>query len=30
MPRVATGNAQAPCAVIGERAADLIRFAHRL
>jgi choline dehydrogenase len=30
MPRVATGNTQAPCAVIGERAADLIRIAHQL
>jgi choline dehydrogenase len=25
MPRVSTGNTQAPCAVIGERAADMIR-----
>lgn len=30
MPRVATGNTQAPCAVIGERAAAMIREAHRL
>ncbi|MET0313111.1 MAG: GMC family oxidoreductase N-terminal domain-containing protein [Hansschlegelia sp.] len=28
MPRVATGNTQAPCAVIGERAAQMIRQAH--
>lgn len=30
MPRVATGNTQAPCAVIGERAAQLIAETHRL
>jgi choline dehydrogenase len=30
MPRVTTGNTQAPCAVIGERAAQMIRAAHRL
>ncbi|HVJ54956.1 MAG TPA: GMC family oxidoreductase N-terminal domain-containing protein [Aliidongia sp.] len=30
MPRVATGNTMAPCVVIGERAADLIRKAHGL
>jgi len=30
MPRVATGNTQAPCAVIGERAADMIRATHHL
>jgi choline dehydrogenase len=28
MPRVTTGNTQAPCAIIGERAAELIRMAH--
>ena len=28
MPRVTTGNTQAPCAVIGERAAELIREEH--
>lgn len=28
MPRVATGNTQAPCAVIGERAARMIRQTH--
>lgn len=30
MPRVTTGNTQAPCAVIGERAAELIRDTHGL
>lgn len=30
MPRVTTGNTQAPCAVIGERAAELLRRAHGL
>jgi choline dehydrogenase len=30
MPRIATGNTQAPCAVIGERATDMIRAAHQL
>ena len=30
MPRVATGNTQAPCAVIGERAAEMIRRTHRI
>ncbi|AJP71209.1 oxidoreductase [Sphingomonas hengshuiensis] len=29
MPRVTTGNTQAPCAVIGERAAEMIRATHR-
>jgi choline dehydrogenase len=28
MPRVATGNTQAPCAIIGERAAQMLREAH--
>jgi choline dehydrogenase len=28
MPRVTTGNTQAPCAIIGERAARMIRTAH--
>jgi len=28
MPRVTTGNTQAPCAIIGERAAEIIRQAH--
>ncbi|WP_043363227.1 GMC family oxidoreductase [Belnapia sp. F-4-1] len=30
MPRVTTGNTQAPCAIIGERAAEVIRKAHGL
>ncbi len=30
MPRVTTGNTMAPCVVIGERAADLIRTEHGL
>jgi choline dehydrogenase len=30
MPRVTTGNTMAPCVVIGERAGDLLRAAHRL
>ncbi|WP_340120168.1 GMC family oxidoreductase N-terminal domain-containing protein [Pelagibius sp. 7325] len=30
MPRVTTGNTQAPCAVIGERAAEMIRETHGL
>ncbi len=30
MPRVATGNTQAPCAVIGERAARMIRRSHNI
>lgn len=30
MPRVTTGNTQAPCAIIGERAAAMIRQAHGL
>ncbi|MBL6076859.1 GMC family oxidoreductase N-terminal domain-containing protein [Belnapia sp. T18] len=30
MPRVTTGNTQAPCAIIGERAAETIRKAHGL
>lgn len=30
MPRVATGNTQAPCAIIGERAAELIKTDHAL
>jgi choline dehydrogenase len=28
MPRVSTGNTMAPCVVIGERAAAMIRKAH--
>jgi choline dehydrogenase len=30
MPRVATGNTMAPCAVIGERASDILKAAHNL
>ena len=30
MPRVATGNIQAPCAIIGERAGEVLRRAHGL
>lgn len=30
MPRVTTGNTQAPCAVIGERAAEMMQEAHGL
>src|SRR5215813_6462685 len=30
MPRVTTGNTMAPCVVIGERAAEIIRDEHRL
>jgi choline dehydrogenase len=30
MPRITTGNTMAPCVVIGERAADLMRKTHSL
>jgi choline dehydrogenase len=30
MPRVTTGNTMAPCVIIGERAADILRAAHRV
>ena len=30
MPRITTGNTMAPCVVIGERAADMIRQQHGL
>ncbi len=30
MPRITTGNTQAPCAVIGERAAEMIRVMYHL
>ena len=30
LPRVTTGNTQAPCAVVGERAAQMLRDRHRL
>jgi choline dehydrogenase len=29
MPRVTTGNTQAPCVIIGERAAEILRAEHR-
>ena len=30
MPRITTGNTMAPCVVIGERAAELIKAQHRI
>jgi choline dehydrogenase len=30
MPRITTGNTMAPCVVVGERAADLLKDEHRL
>jgi choline dehydrogenase-like flavoprotein len=30
MPRVTTGNTMAPCVIIGERAAEMLRAAHKL
>jgi choline dehydrogenase len=30
MPRVTTGNTMAPCVVIGERAAEMLKIAHRV
>ena len=30
MPRVTTGNTQAPCAIIGERAGEMMREDHGL
>jgi choline dehydrogenase len=30
MPRITTGNTMAPCIIIGERAADILRAEHRL
>jgi len=30
MPSMTSGNTMAPCVVIGERAAELIKFAHRI
>jgi choline dehydrogenase len=30
MPRVTTGNTMAPCVIIGERAAELLKAAHGL
>ena len=30
MPRITTGNTMAPCVIIGERAAELVRTDHKL
>jgi choline dehydrogenase len=30
MPRITTGNTMAPCVVIGEQAAQLVRTAHMM
>jgi choline dehydrogenase-like flavoprotein len=30
MPRVTTGNTMAPCVIIGERAAEVLRTEHKL
>jgi choline dehydrogenase len=30
MPRVTTGNTMAPCVIIGERASEILRTAHKL
>jgi choline dehydrogenase-like flavoprotein len=30
MPRVTTGNTMAPCVIIGERAAEILRAKHKL
>jgi choline dehydrogenase len=30
MPRVATGNTTAPCVIIGERAAEILKASHKL
>jgi choline dehydrogenase-like flavoprotein len=30
LPRVTTGNTMAPCVVIGERAGEFLKAAHRL
>jgi len=30
LPRVTTGNTQAPCVIIGERAAEVLRTEYRL
>jgi choline dehydrogenase len=30
MPRVTTGNAMAPCVIIGERAGEILKEAHGL
>ena len=30
MPRITTGNTMAPCVIIGERAAEVLRIDHKL
>jgi choline dehydrogenase len=30
MPRVTTGNTMAPCVIIGERAAEMLKTAHKI
>jgi choline dehydrogenase len=30
MPRVTTGNTMAPCLIIGERAAEILRAEHKI
>jgi choline dehydrogenase len=30
MPRVTTGNTMAPCVIVGERAAEIIRDEHQI
>jgi choline dehydrogenase len=30
MPRITTGNTMAPCVIIGERAAEMLKIAHRI
>ena len=30
LPRVTTGNTMAPCVMVGERAAEILRSEHRL
>ena len=30
MPRVTTGNTMAPCVIIGERAGEMLRTAHKI
>jgi choline dehydrogenase len=30
MPRISTGSTMAPCVIIGERAADIVRAEHKL
>ena len=30
MPRITTGNTMAPCVIIGERAADILKSQHTI